>query len=235
MATVRNSEGYYDPTAYEAMKNVEKEERMNKIMSIMKGDIYYIEYFRTSGSEQRPARPAIVVSNDMNNNVCGVVEVVYLTTQPKKDLPTHVTVRSTGKTSTALCEQITSVSIDRLETYIASCTEDEMMNIDIALMISLGISTPKAKSTETRTSEEALKDAKELEKAKQVAKDLGDENKELKALLSVAEQKTKAIESSYVSAESQQNITQKAAEFKAKYELMRELYAEAMKEAEFNV
>ena len=61
---------------------------------IKRGDIWYIESgYNTVGSEQRPGRPAIVVSNDRNNEYSSTLEVVYLTTQPKHDLPTHVTIR----------------------------------------------------------------------------------------------------------------------------------------------
>ena len=90
-----------------------------------------------SGSEQHSDRPAVVVSNDKNNENSNVVEVVYMTTQPKTDLPTHVTVRSTGRPSTVLCEQVYSVSTERIGTYIGECSDKEMENIDIVLMISL--------------------------------------------------------------------------------------------------
>lgn len=63
-----------------------------------------------------------------------------MTTQPKTDLPTHVTVRSTGRLSTVLCEQVSSVSTDRVNNYIGQVSEQEMKNIDIALMISLQLS-----------------------------------------------------------------------------------------------
>lgn len=107
--------------------------------SFYRGELYYVEPYQTTGSEQRAGRPAIIVSNDMNNNYSGTVEVVYLTTQPKADLPTHVTIRSTGRLSTALCEQITSVSKDRLGERIGELTGDEMQRIDIALAVSLAI------------------------------------------------------------------------------------------------
>lgn len=94
----------------------------------------------TSGSEQFADRPAVVVSNDENNKHSGVIEVVYMTTQPKTDLPTHVTIRSTGRISTVLCEQVSSVSTDRVNNYIGQVSEQEMKNIDIALMISLQLS-----------------------------------------------------------------------------------------------
>ena len=60
-----------------------------------------------------------------------------MTTQPKTELPTHVTIRSTGRVSTVLCEQVTSVSVERVNNYIGQVSEQEMKNIVIALMISL--------------------------------------------------------------------------------------------------
>lgn len=92
-----------------------------------------------TGSEQYADRPAIIVSNNECNKHSSVIEVVYITTQPKADLPTHVTIRSTGRTSIALCEQVSSISTDRVNNYIGQVTDQEMKNIDIALMISLGL------------------------------------------------------------------------------------------------
>lgn len=107
--------------------------------NIKRGEMFYISRGGASysGSEQHSDRPAVVVSNSKNNENSNVVEIVYMTTQPKTDLPTHVTVRSTGRPSTVLCEQVYSVSTERIGTYIGECTDKEMENIDIALMISL--------------------------------------------------------------------------------------------------
>lgn len=106
---------------------------------IKRGEMFYISRGGASynGSEQHSDRPAVVVSNNKNNENSNVVEIVYMTTQPKTDLPTHVTVRSTGRISTVLCEQVYSVSTEHVGTYIGECTDKEMENIDIALMISL--------------------------------------------------------------------------------------------------
>lgn len=106
-----------------------------------RGEIYYITKGYTEGSEQQAGRPGIVVSNDMCNQFSNTIEVVFLTTQPKTDLPTHVTIRSSTKPSVALCEQINTIDKSRMGDYIATCTAEEMQNIDNALMISLGIDT----------------------------------------------------------------------------------------------
>lgn len=106
---------------------------------IHRGEIYYISRGGASpqGCEQYPDRPAVIVSNEQNNEHSGTVEVVYMTTQPKADLPTHVTIRSTGRVSTVLCEAVYTVSIDRVQKYIGEVSEQEIRNIDIALIISL--------------------------------------------------------------------------------------------------
>ena len=70
-------------------------------MSINRGDIFYVNPSETVGSEQRSGRPAIIVSNPLCNEHSPVVEVVYLTCQYKKPMPTHVRIESAGKRSTA--------------------------------------------------------------------------------------------------------------------------------------
>lgn len=114
-------------------------------MEIKRGDIWYVESsYAAVGSEQRPGRPAIVVSNDKNNQHSSTVDMVYLTTQPKHDLPTHVTIRSTNRVSTAICEQITTVAIERIGSYCGQATDEEMAAIDRAMLISLGIQGSEA-------------------------------------------------------------------------------------------
>lgn len=105
-----------------------------------RGQIYYIESnHQEIGSEQRAGRPAVIVSNNKNNENSTTVEVVYMTTQPKNDLPTHVFIRSSLRPSTVLCERIYSVSTERLGTYIGELTDRELQELDIALSISLGL------------------------------------------------------------------------------------------------
>lgn len=110
-----------------------------------RGEIYYINNGSGGqvGSEMRKDRPAIIVSNDANNKYSSVVEVVYLTSKPKKELPTHVTIRSTGRMSVALCEEPTAISTERINNYICMATDKEMESVDIALMIALGINMTK--------------------------------------------------------------------------------------------
>ena len=106
-----------------------------------RGEIYYISRGGVSpqGSEQYPDRPAVIVSNEKNNEHSNTVEIVYMTTQPKNDLPTHTMIRSTGRLSTVLCEQVYSISVERIGDYIGQVSEQEMQNINTSLMISLAL------------------------------------------------------------------------------------------------
>ena len=120
-------------------------------MVLTRGDIYYIndiEDLGAIGSEQHAGRPAVIVSNNMNNRYSRVIEIVYLTAARKTQLPTHVTIKSTPRISTALCEQVHSIDIQRLGNYCATCTRQELLDIEAALLISLGL--PILSATKTR-------------------------------------------------------------------------------------
>lgn len=108
-----------------------------------RGEVYFTNREGFSiGSEMQGKRPALIVSNDKNNTFSGAVEVVYLATQEKKDLPTHVRVRSGSAISTVLCEQIDTISKERLGGFLCELTPAEMAMVDVALAISVGIDTP---------------------------------------------------------------------------------------------
>lgn len=111
-------------------------------MSVKRGEVYYIDKDGRNqgiGAEQWLGRPGVIVSNDAANASSRVVEVVFLTTQPKSSLPTHVVVSSTGRSSTVLCEQITTIDVARIGNYMCTLSGDEMRRIDTALAVSLAL------------------------------------------------------------------------------------------------
>ena len=121
-------------------------------MEIKKGDIFWIENSRGAGSEQIGTRPALVVSNDMGNQNAPVVTVVWLTSQKRKPLPTHCEVKAFER-SIALCENVTTVSKERMGGYIRTATQEEMENVDQCLRIALGL-------VEYKTKEQMIEDRK---------------------------------------------------------------------------
>lgn len=143
----RNDEFYSDPTPYEAIKNIERDgEPVGQ--TVRRGDIYYIK--NDDPAVMRAGRPAIIVSNNKGNMFSSCVEVVYLTRQEKKPMPTHVEVWATGTApSVALCERIETVHKDRLEKFVLSCTDAEMAAVNKALAVSIGLDiTPQPQPEE---------------------------------------------------------------------------------------
>ena len=109
------------------------------IRDMFKGDIFYIRNRNARGYEIKKGRPGIIVSNDLNNSHSGAVEVVLLTTADKKEMPTHVEIWSAPKPSIALCEQVTTVTKEYVGDYIGAVTQQELNNIERALLIGFDI------------------------------------------------------------------------------------------------
>lgn len=107
---------------------------------VKRGEVYYVRSFPTHGHEQRSGRPAVIISNNENNAHSDVVEICYLTLKEKPSMPTHVKI-DVGPciNSTILCEQITSVAVDKLGDYMCFLPDNIMDEVDLALAISAGL------------------------------------------------------------------------------------------------
>lgn len=106
-----------------------------------RGDVYFIKEGSNAGGDytMRTGRPAVIVSSNSINENAKVVEIVFLTTAPKRNSPYHVTFHCRGKLATALCEQVTSVDIDNLDDYMCTLSEKDMSNVSKAISASLGL------------------------------------------------------------------------------------------------
>lgn len=116
----------------------------NSEKRICRGEIYYVvpEGEVAATDKNSPfigGRPAVIISNDMNNEMQGLVEVAYCTTHPRNNLPTNVVIMSTGTKSTVICDQIYTVSKKRIGKYVGECTINEIKKIDEALALSLSL------------------------------------------------------------------------------------------------
>lgn len=130
----------YRKSELERMKSMQASEISSK-QRFCRGEIYYVvpeneissNYLTTGG------RPALIVSNDMNNEMNGIIEVVYLTRNPWNNLPTNVMIQSTGIKSTVLCDQICSINKKRIGKYVGQASVKELEKIDAALALSLSL------------------------------------------------------------------------------------------------
>jgi len=89
--------------------------------------------------------PVVIVQNNVGNGNSTTVIIVPLTSKNKRDLPTHVelppSVTSFVLSSTALCEQIQTIPIDRLKYKMGEIKDYEYkQKINDALRVSLALS-----------------------------------------------------------------------------------------------
>ncbi len=108
-----------------------------------RGEIYWVDWDPSRGSEQRGRRPALVVQNNTGNELSPTTIVVSLTTRKmKKRYPFHVPL-PTGllpKEGTIMCEQIMTIDQSRLiGKPLALLDDDVMEEVDEAMRRSLGL------------------------------------------------------------------------------------------------
>ena len=101
--------------------------------AMRRGEIYWVDIPNAIGHELMKDRPAIIVSCDALNDNSPVVQVVYCSASPKKELPEHITIRSTEQISTALCENVYTVDKSRVGRFVGRCTRREMEQVDLGL------------------------------------------------------------------------------------------------------
>ena len=106
---------------------------------ILRGEIYYVAIPYATGHEMEKDRPAIVVSCEELNQTSPCVAVVMCSASPKKELPEHITIRTTPVVSTALCEHIYTVDKSRLGKFVGRCTKAEIAALDIGIMSALAL------------------------------------------------------------------------------------------------
>ena len=114
-----------------------------KDKEIKRFDVFVAKLQAQDGTHvEAKARPVVVVSNDKANTYSPVISVVPLTSQNKKNIPTHVPFHTEGlaKQSTALCEQILTVDRANLGKRIGYVADYLVQDrIDRALRIQLNL------------------------------------------------------------------------------------------------
>lgn len=115
-------------------------------MDIFRGEIYYADLSPVVGSEQGGVRPVLVLQNDVGNKYSPTVIVAAITSKlSKAKLPTHIELDkdkyNLPKDSVVLLEQLRTLDKQRLKEKVSELDEKMMQRVEVATMISLGITT----------------------------------------------------------------------------------------------
>lgn len=97
------------------------------------------------GREIGKTRPALVISNNVNNRYAGTVTVLPVTSRTEKIYPFEalLTTEETGlpKESKVKCNQIRTVDKERLVKCLGLVPPDKMRKIETSLLLHLDIQT----------------------------------------------------------------------------------------------
>lgn len=104
---------------------------------IRRGDIFLVSLDPVLGSEVGKTRPAIVLQNDLANRTSPTVTVVPLSSQVDRVFPFQVLIPAgeggLERASKALCEQIRTLSTQRLVQHLGSLPPERLEEIRTAL------------------------------------------------------------------------------------------------------
>jgi mRNA interferase MazF len=104
-----------------------------------RGEVWWVSFPASSGSEVRKTRPAVIVSNDTANQHANRVQLVPLSSSIGKLYPCEARVTVQGRESKAMADQITTASKERLTARLGLLTLDEMRAVDMAIRIQLAL------------------------------------------------------------------------------------------------
>jgi mRNA interferase MazF len=117
---------------------------MNRDVFLRRGDIWLVNFNPAQGSEQRGIRPALIVQNDVGNEVSPVT-IVAAISSVTKTYPINVEIKPSEsgleKDSVVKLNQIRTIDKKRLIERLGRLDSSKMKAVNSALMLSLGLQT----------------------------------------------------------------------------------------------
>jgi mRNA interferase MazF len=111
-----------------------------------RGQIYWVDFSPSKGSEQDGRRPAVIVSNDTANQHGSVVVVAPVTSKTKNSkYPQNVLLHANDplpKSGLILCGQVRTIAKLRLESYRADLSAVQLRKVERALATVLALPKP---------------------------------------------------------------------------------------------
>ena len=104
-----------------------------------RGDVYWVNFDPSVGSEIQKKRPAVIVSNDLSNLHLSRVQVIPLTSNINKIYPCEAPILLREKRGKAMADQLTTVDKSRMGDFIGALSSLEMKNIAKAIKLQLAL------------------------------------------------------------------------------------------------
>lgn len=100
------------------------------MVSMKRGEIWWVNLDPTQGSEIRKTRPCVILTHDALNKARRTVVVVPLSTGATPRPPIVISMPSAGKDSSAVCDQIRAVDRQRLIKRGGALSADDLRELE---------------------------------------------------------------------------------------------------------
>ena len=104
-----------------------------------RGDVFWVDFEPARGGEIRNRRPAVIVSNEMAVRVQNRVQVIPLTSNVGRVHAWEALVELGSVRHKALADQIRTAAKERLEEQIGALSPPEMLAVERAIRVQLGL------------------------------------------------------------------------------------------------
>ena len=104
-----------------------------------RGEVWWVEFDPSVGSEIRKTRPAVIVSNDAANRHLARVVVVPMTSNTGRQYPGEALVTVAGKSSKAMADQIMAADKTRLKGQLGTLSKADMLAVEDAIKVHLAL------------------------------------------------------------------------------------------------
>ncbi|MDR2819956.1 MAG: type II toxin-antitoxin system PemK/MazF family toxin [Desulfovibrio sp.] len=106
---------------------------------MQRGEVWWVEFDPSVGSEIRKTRPAIIVSNDAANRNLARVVVVPVTSNIERQYPGEAIVQAGERRSKAMADQIMATDKARLKEKICVLSKADMLAVEDAIKMHLAL------------------------------------------------------------------------------------------------
>jgi mRNA interferase MazF len=106
---------------------------------LKRGEVYWLAFDPSVGSEIQKTRPAVIVSNDAANQALNRTLVVPLSSQTARVYPGEALVDLNGEPRKAMADQLTTASKQRFRSRLGQISSQDMERIENAILLQLGM------------------------------------------------------------------------------------------------
>jgi mRNA interferase MazF len=106
---------------------------------MQRGEVWWVDFEPSIGSEIRKTRPAVIVSNDAANRNLSRVVVVPVTSNTGRQYPGEALVNVAGQSSKAMADQIMAADKLRLRAPLGTLSKADMLAVEDAIKVHLAL------------------------------------------------------------------------------------------------